>query len=271
MRDQLHSLRHALAWVADIFLVQTWSLRMVSFFNVPAWSIASEAFFYLVFPWVFLRLRPSSRTSAWLLVAGLWLLALIPPAIGLAFYPVGSWHEGEGMFAFWVRRSPLFALPEFLAGVSLAWLYLLYPTRARYAGAMVLTAAALLAAALYFADALPALALHNGLLIPLYALLLLGLAQLSRQRSALARVLASPPLVLLGEASYALYLTHYLFGIWLIHAFHVDTGMRSIGWKLAILLPVSIAVHLWIERPCRSALLRWWDRSHAPTTPHSIH
>jgi peptidoglycan/LPS O-acetylase OafA/YrhL len=262
LRSQFDTHSHALAYLADLFMIQTWSLRMVSFFNVPAWSVASEVFFYLVFPLLFLKLRPSSRTKAMFGVGAFWLLAMIAPVIALVFYPQGAWHEGVGIFAFWVRRSPLLSVPEFLAGVSLAWLYLRFPPKAKNATTMVFVAALALAIALFFADDLPALMLHNGLLIPLYAVLFLGLAQLSKQDSLITRALSWSPLVLLGEASYALYLTHYLFGVWLDKQFHVNMGLVSILWKLAIIIPISIALHLFIERPCRKSLLLWWNSQH---------
>ena len=262
MRNQLDSLRHRLAWLVDLFMVQTWSLRMVSFFNVPAWSVASEVFFYLVFPWVFMRLVPSSKMKALLSVGGFWVLAMVAPVVGLVFYPAGSWHEGAGMFAFWVRRSPLVSLPEFLAGVSLAWLYLRFPPSTKWARMMVAISGVMLAILLFYADSIPALMLHNGLLIPLYGAIFVGLSQLSRTGSMITKVLSWAPLVLLGEASYALYLTHYMFGVWLNEECHVGMDVRSMWWKLLIIIPISIGVHLLVERPCRKGLLQWWNRRH---------
>jgi peptidoglycan/LPS O-acetylase OafA/YrhL len=203
-------------------------------------------------------LQPSNRTRATLAVAGFWLLAMIAPIIGLIYFPAGSWTEAGGMFAFWVRRCPLFSLPEFLAGVSLAWLYLRFRPKPRSAFVMLVAPAIVLAFVLFYGEKLPALMLHNGLLIPLYAVLMLGLAQ----NNWLTRALSWTPLVLLGEASYALYLTHFLFGVWLGKAFHVDMGLMTLLWKLAIIIPVSVLLHLLVERPSRKALLRWWNREH---------
>jgi peptidoglycan/LPS O-acetylase OafA/YrhL len=268
-RDQFANHIHVLAFMADLAVVQTWSLRMVSFFNIPAWSVSSEAFFYLVFPFVFMRLRPSSKTRAVLAVALFWCVAMVMPVLCLIYFPAGAWHEGNGIFAFWVRRLPLFALPEFLAGIPLAWLFLRYKPSARSAAIMAPVAGVVLLVALFYSEHLPAIMLHNGLLIPIDALLLLGLSQ----DTGLARLFSSTPLVLLGEASYALYLTHFIFNDWLSAEFHVNTGLVAAAWKLAIIIPLSIALHLLVERPCRKALLRWWNarysraRQTAPVPP----
>jgi peptidoglycan/LPS O-acetylase OafA/YrhL len=262
--DQMVSARvHVVAYVADLLMVQTWSLRVVSFFNVPAWSVSSEVFFYLVFPFVFLRLRPSgdgrrTRRLALLGVAGFWLLAMAAPLMGLIWYPVGSWHEEGAMFPFWVRRFPVLALPEFLSGICLAWYFLLARPKRRSVWVMVVLPTALLLSALLFADHLPALMLHNGLLIPLYAWILLGLCE----ESWISRALSSRPLVLLGEASYSLYLVHLLFAVWVLETFHLNDGLQYLWWKLGAVLLLSVALHLGVERPSRKGLLRWWNTRH---------
>lgn len=259
LRQQFAVRMHVLAFAADLALVQTWSLRMVSFFNVPAWSVSSEAFFYAVFPFAVLRLRPSSRGRALWSVAGWWLLALVPPAVCLVVAPQGAWHEGEGMWAFWVRRSPLLALPEFLAGIALGWLLVRFRPEAKVLAWLGGIGAAGALLGLYFADRLPALMLHNGLLLPFYAMVLLGLSG----ENWLACLLAWRPLVVLGEASYSLYLTHFLLNDWMQRRWGVGSGFGALGWKLAWAIGLALALHGVVERPCRRWILRWWGAREA--------
>jgi peptidoglycan/LPS O-acetylase OafA/YrhL len=258
-RYQLANKVHLIAVLADVLMVQTWSIRMVSFFNVPAWSVSSEVFFYLVFPWVFVKLRPTGRGRAIGWIVGFWALAMLPPLFAFLFYPGDPWVEGYGLVNFFVRRLPLFALPEFLAGVSLAWLYLLYRAGRRFATAMTVGSVVGIVGVLLFAGHIPVVFLHNGLLLPLYALLLLGLCQ----GTAISRALSVAPLILLGEASYAFYLIHFLMAQWLAGPLRLDTGFRSALVLLAVTIPIAIALHLFVERPCRRGLLRWWNRRHA--------
>ena len=118
-------------------------------------------------------------------------------------------------------------------------------------------------AALYFVLAhgarLPYVFLHDGLLMPLFALTILGLAG----KNILSSVFGFLPFVLLGEASYCLYLLH--FNLWtLIH----DTGLlertglvRLDPWISYLLLVLgAVATMKWIERPGQK-LIRGWIKA----------
>jgi peptidoglycan/LPS O-acetylase OafA/YrhL len=180
-------------------------------------------------------------------------------------YPGLSWTEfgpPEGApganVVFWVRRLPLLALPEFLSGISLGWLFLKFRPGARAAAVMAWGGAIATVAALVFSDHLPFLLLHNGLLIPLFATAIVGLSY----DNSLARLLSADWLVLLGEASFSLYLVHFLFNDW--WARHVDPQLTlgRAAVKLAIVIPMSVLLHLFVERPCRRLILGWWSRRH---------
>jgi peptidoglycan/LPS O-acetylase OafA/YrhL len=262
---------HILAYIADLFMMQSWSARMVAFFNIPAWSLSCEAFFYLVFPWFFLRLRPGTARRNVIGFLLLWILALLAPLTALALHPsaAGAMHENGQLLAsaqlFRIRRIPLLALPEFLAGITLAWMHLRFPMR-RFALVATALGTAGALTALFFADHLPFALLHNGLLLPLFALVILGLSQ----DHILTRALSIAPLVLLGEASYALYLSHYLFSDWIKNSFHIPEDFHGLALRLLVLIPLSIALHLWVERPGRKLILHLWAKKHPkPASPSS--
>ena len=79
---------HVFAFVADLLMVQSWSVRMVNFFHVVAWSLSVEMFFYFAFPFLLLPLRPATRTRNYLAVCGFWLLAMLPLECPALFVPV---------------------------------------------------------------------------------------------------------------------------------------------------------------------------------------
>jgi len=253
---------HGFAYLADLLMVQAWSVRMVSFFNVPAWSLSVEAFFYFVFPFLILRMRPRTARRAMWAVAGLWLLAMLPPLLMLHLYPgaEATWHEGGayrgGIWIFRVRRQPLLLLPLFAAGISLGWMQVRFPLKKIAALIATIVGGVSVLAALLLADHLPFAMLHNGLLLPLYALLLLGLSE----DHFLTRMLSVKLLVVLGEASYALYLAHFLFNGWVQTSFGWTPDLLGLVERLAILIPLSIALHFWVERPGRRWILAKWKR-----------
>jgi peptidoglycan/LPS O-acetylase OafA/YrhL len=51
---------------------------------------------------------------------------------------------------------------------------------------------------------------HNGLLVPAFAMIILGLSE----ENIFSRALSVSVLVLLGEASFALYLIHFIVNDW---------------------------------------------------------
>lgn len=262
-RSQFKQHVHILAYIADLFMVQSWSVRLVNFFNVPAWSISDEVFFYLVFPFVVHRLRPASYRKAILAIGVLWIFAILAPGI-MSIYNPAAWLPEESVIAVadrtnWMLRLirlPAFALPEFLSGISLAWLYLFFRPSRRIAFWMVMFALVSLLLILMLADHLPRIMLHNGLLIPVFAMLILGLCEANW----FSRLLAYPVLVLLGEASFALYMFHFLYNDWIDSFGTPDDSIRGAFTKLAVIIPLSVAVHLFVERPCRRLIVERWRR-----------
>ena len=252
---------HIIAYVADLLMIQSWSVRMVNFFHITAWSLSVEMFFYLVFPFVLLRLRPDTRVKGCLAVCGFWLLAMVPPLACVLLKLDGSWREGgpQAIQVFRVHRLPALLLPEFLAGVSLGWIFLSFPLRPRLAKYLAPVGVLAFTVALFLSWHLPNVMIGNGLFIPLFSLIILGLSD----RNWLSKALSASWLVLLGEASFALYLFHFLFNDWTMDRFGASSGLGAAVWKLAIVIPASVALHVFVERPARRVILERWSRRQA--------
>ncbi len=256
-RAQFRPAFHALAFVSDLVMLQSWSVRMSPFFNVPGWSLSVEAFFYTLFPWLVLRLRPARPRQAVGMVAILWLLALIAPVIGVCLDSRAGWHEilnESHPMLYAIRRYPVFALPEFAAGIVLGWFHLRFRLQQRTATALLVCGVAGTLASLAESNHLPFELLHNGLLIPFYCLIILGLCY----PGIIARGLSWAPLLLLGEASYALYLFHYNYNGFVLQRFHVPESLGGLAFRMLVIVPVSIALHLYVERPGRRRILKLW-------------
>jgi peptidoglycan/LPS O-acetylase OafA/YrhL len=100
---------------------------------------------------------------------------------------------------------------------------------------------------------------HQQLLLPLFGLLVYGLAG---GRGLVARSLAVPFIVLLGDASYALYILHGPVHAWLGAADRAfGSGFHASSWWLPMYATVtigfSLATYRMIEVPARDFLRRW--------------
>jgi len=98
--------------------------------------------------------------------------------------------------------------------------------------------------------------MHDGLLMPLFACIVLGLAGENR----LSRVLGVRPLVFVGEASYCLYLLHFNFWT-LIHDSHVLDRLglsRFDPWiSYVTLIALALLALYFIEKPAQRKLRDW--------------
>ncbi|MGA3371574.1 MAG: acyltransferase [Terracidiphilus sp.] len=232
------------------FLVQAWIPRSALTWNWPGWSLSVEAFFYLLFPFL---LRPFARLAqrhAALVLGAIWMLSLIPStlyALALPEGPVDTMSRFVGLTI--IKFNPLLRLPEFLIGIALGVLYLngAHIPRPRLAAAGCVLALVFIVLGPW---RLPYPVIHNGLLAPLYGVLILAVASEPK-------MLANPILELLGESSYSLYLLHASVIVycsmfagrlhWPVH------GSFCLIWA-AIAVLVSIASYKFIEVPARRFL-----------------
>jgi len=264
-REYFHPHIHILAYVSDFLMMQSWSIRMAPYFSVVAWSLSAEAFFYFVFPFLAPRLRPRTQRTAILLFFACWFLALLPAVATLVIDHAGAWSEypaagtGSHNFVYAMRRYPIVLLGQFLSGVALGWIYLQRPISRAFAQFAVYAGFAGAIAVLYFSQRFPFIMLHDGLLIPFYALIVLGLCR----PNVLTNLFSLKGFVILGEASYAFYLFHFLFNDVMHVHFGWPTTIAGLVPRLLILTPVTIGLHFLVERPGRRIILGWWKSRQA--------
>jgi peptidoglycan/LPS O-acetylase OafA/YrhL len=262
---------------ANVLLVHAWIPMSAFYFayNAVSWSISTELFFYLAFPWLNRRWE---RTGTWKLAgAVLAVLALIAAcaALALPWYfeptdPVGSRQVTSNGLLY---ISPLARLLEFTAGIAMAKSWLRQGARALPGPATAWELGAIAACAGWlwalprvtstYADRLGPTALEwleNAGAFPFFALLIYVVAP---GRGAISRVLALPGLVLLGEISYSLYLVHQILqATYRFHAAQLPPLPDALAASLllGILLLVSYLLWRWVELPAR----RWLLGARAP-------
>jgi peptidoglycan/LPS O-acetylase OafA/YrhL len=246
------SVHHAIVKVPVNFVVETlmlhaWLVRFAGI-NFPSWSLSAEALFYLSFPFIgagLWQLRGRAR----------WAAALLLFVGGQAI--VFAWSTFFELSPF--QPIPLLHLSTFALGILLAsWQFdprrqTPQPWRA-YAA---LAAAAIATVAVV--EVSPWVPLHNlgdGILAPIFMLLIWAL---SSSPTVFSRILSVSWLVVLGEASFGLYLLH-------IPVLHIFESVHSIAqpWAYALYLTLTITLSVisfyFVEAPLRRWILASFDK-----------
>jgi peptidoglycan/LPS O-acetylase OafA/YrhL len=259
--DEWHARPHAqFAWgvVLTPLLMQGWSPTLSTFWNTPAWTMCTEAFFYLIFPLVILWKRPKRLGTLVGVLLCLWCLGMLMPSLYLHFHPDGDLHPGRYTDGFWMRAlkfSPPPHVPAFLFGIVLSDVDALIPRASRVRLLLGVIGMSGIYCVLYYGEHMPYPLMHDGLMMPLFALAVLGLAG----RNLIASFFGFFPFVAIGQASYCLYILH--FNLWnIIHNTHIldRTGLaRFDPWlSYALLVTGAILAMKFIERPAQRAIKR---------------
>ena len=258
---------HRMFWTGMVLtplLLQGWVPELATFLNTPAWTMSAESFYYLIFPWMARWKRPERLGPHFFRMAGVWAVGLIPGTLYAVLNPDGLAHVDRWSWGVWLQAlkyTPLPHLASFVFGVLLAGLdervdrsSLLRPI----VGLFGIVATFII---LEQAPHLPFSILHDGLLMPFFGCVILGLAG----NNWLAAAFSLRPLVFVGEASYCLYLLH--FNLWnLIHNSHILDRLglsRFDPWiSYALLIGLALVALHAVEKPAQRQLRKWMSVWH---------
>jgi peptidoglycan/LPS O-acetylase OafA/YrhL len=224
--------------------------------NGPSWTLSVEAVFYFAFPFLAPHLWRLSRRASFLGLAVFYVIAsvfsflinqqhpegnrrygfhllsyVLVFGIGILAARLESYHSGK-------RENPAWEMKS-----SVAWIVLAVSTLIFF-----------LAIRLHEMQSLASWD-FGILLTPVFVAIILVMA---RSSILAVRLLSIPPLVVLGEASYALYLLHY----------PIQHYFAWVGWDkaeyflyfLALCIAISLVSFFYFETPVRTAILRKWKR-----------
>jgi peptidoglycan/LPS O-acetylase OafA/YrhL len=225
-------------------------------FNAVSWSISAELFFYIAFP-----LLASRWNERWLRHAA---IAFIGIAAWLAYADLihVSRFSGSNIFAMTTTSvafiSPFSRIAEFITGMIAARLF--FASRVWFAWAWAVphwlyrgdTQGFYSTATCYF--------LFTCGAAPAFGVLI---ACIANQRGFISRALTFRPLVILGDASFALYLTHLLSLRWFLnHRFYFSSFPDSIqlAGYWAFVIALSLVVGAVVERPARKVIVKAFAR-----------
>jgi peptidoglycan/LPS O-acetylase OafA/YrhL len=256
------------------------------------WSISTEWFFYFLYPlaaWLILRSRAPRLTLILVLAwCALWIVLTIAlyhraPQINawaVARYgPIAEMAEPRDVFAAqdsyvrWLLYfSPYLRMGEFLLGSLLAQLYVqlrrTVPGRVENSFGVIafLAAAASMVVITYYEYSRGVGAnffrdmYMNFALAPSAALLTFTAA---RYRNVFSQALSSRWALILGDASYSIYLVHYL--VLMVAVKLIGQGSHGVIFSsvaltlsIAVVLVVSVLLYTFYESPTRKWLRRLW-------------
>ncbi len=244
--------------------LQGWSPTLATFWNTVGWTLPAELMLYALFPFLLLffaaharRLATPGRLAAAILT--LWVIGFLPHTLYLLTNPDHLTEPATRYtYAYWLRAlkyTPPAYLWTFSAGILLARLHAAVPLTPARRG--LLAIGSLLGLALFFRFGMPHVPyvlVHGALLLPLFALLLLGLAG----PSPVASVLSWRPLALFGETTFSLYLLHFNAFL-LIHFYRMPERLhvtRFDPWiSFAAIMLAAFVVHHGFEGPVRRRVL----------------
>lgn len=260
--SEYRSHTHGMFWAGMVLtplLLQGWIPAIATFLNTPAWTMSAEAFYYIIFPWMARWKRPERAAPHLWKMAAVWILGMIPGALYMAFNPDGIAHPDRWSYGHWLwalKYTPYAHVASFVFGVMLAELDELIARGSRWRLWLGLAGFGGIYGLLTLGPLVPYAIMHDGLLMPFFACIVLGLAG----ENPLAKALGWRPLVFVGEASFCLYMLH--FNLWnLLHKSHLLDRlglMRFDPWlSYALLIGLALATLHLVEKPAQRQLRKW--------------
>ena len=265
-----------ISWLANLTLVQVY-LPLPIFellWNVTAWSIASEFVFYIAFPFFIAYVLSRFKTSRSLLIFAIRLFAIETVALLAVVLVIFLWHSKNlDLVDFIPYRMPFFRIWEFFIGCTLGAVFvrdrqqveshplvrqLRNETCRNIVLALTLIGILTLVASSTLNVFVPLATLRRVLYwhVLYTPLLTLMIVTLAFGRTFLSPVLEHPWMLLLGEASYSLYITHIAPVVVLAQAKAkgVEIGDFWVAISIVLTIFASIGFLKFVEMPARRLL-----------------
>ncbi len=241
---------YKLGIVLTPLLLQGWFPAIATFWNTPAWTMSAEAAYYGMFPWIASARQPRTMPRHLVRLALVWALGMVPGLLYFYLNPDHLDHVDRFSSGYWLealKATPLPHLPSFVFGVLLAGLDDTLERTGWLRLALGLAGFAGIYTVLMMRP--PYVIIHDGLLIPLFGSLILGLAGIN----ILSKVLGFSLFVFIGESSYCLYLIH--FNVW--NLLNLNALSRWLSYPIIVSMGM-LTLYL-VEKPAQKLLRKWMN------------
>ncbi|WP_412850291.1 acyltransferase family protein [Chryseobacterium sp. PMSZPI] len=227
--------------------LQSWIPGKAMVLNFPGWSISVEFLFYLIFPILYNYLYSKGNKSIWVVTIIIWIIT----QVFSNFYFSSSYYQGphteshELLYYF-----PLMHINEFLIG-NLAGIFFVKNHRQKNYDLPIILLFLSMLCLLIFVP----IFYHNGFMALLFIPLII---LISWNNGWLTKLFSLKPLEYLGEASYAVYITHipvlYILREvlkWRKYELDID----NVFWiYMIVVILISVLFYQFIEKPLRDTL-----------------
>ncbi|MFZ2844568.1 acyltransferase family protein [Psychrobacter sp.] len=263
------------SWLINAFGLQSWvpGAPYTLVWNTPSWSISTELFFYMCFPLIcywLVKYLESFKKLILFLIALLIISSVVYSVVLDQIYYKHSLPSGTSYSIQYF--TPILRLPEFIAGCIGGKLFLMKDSETQrfkdlFFGSEIKRNIVIVVSIVWFfgrvyttgyADNNEAYWLINNsvkfsiLLIPFLGIIF----ALSTGQTFISKLLNMPFLILLGESSYALYITHWSFVSFYSLGF-LPTNLQSPFMSIIFMtlsVGFSVIVYKTIEIPMKTKL-----------------
>jgi peptidoglycan/LPS O-acetylase OafA/YrhL len=258
----------------DLLFLQAWLPPYPMAINPPAWSLSVEAAMYFSFPAVAAFVLRRSPRAALAAAFGCWVLTQLV----LSLLILRRDYSSSVVLHDLVNYSPVAHWCSFLLGVAGGHWYLREGQRygpRQTTVLLFLASLVTICVAVQHSNQLSSIAgvpvaVASSFLAPLFLVLVLSVAVAPAW---VGRALSPPPFVVLGNASYSLYILQ--IPVYLLYNQFLLQGNRPAGLPqllvfVCALVAISIAGYYVLERPVMRSLRGLWQVPPVPLPAHAV-